>query len=107
VKTVPDLIDDATTQYRHRTVQNQRMYTCDYCHRKRPRSRVLLGRSRTDQRILIGRGYNGSKGGTPWPKVECRTDRQACEWYASLWRQVHVAVGNYERDRKQVTNDEE
>jgi hypothetical protein len=68
---------------------------------------MLLGNDKKDQSILIGRGYNGSKTGTPWPKAECKTDREACDWYASLWRQVHDVIRDYERDRKEVGDDAE
>jgi hypothetical protein len=68
---------------------------------------MLLGNDKKDQSLLIGRGYDGNKKGTPRPKAECKTDREACDWYASLWRQVRDVIRDYERDRKEVGDDAE
>lgn len=95
----------------HQTLRNssrdKKLFTCDWCKRRRSRKDVLLGGNSRDQSVLMGRGYNGSSKGTPWPKVECRNDRQACDWYSDLWRQVENAIRDYEKDRKVDKREEE
>lgn len=99
------LLEEAHQIHRNSS-QDKKLYTCDWCKRRRPRKDVLLGNNSRDQYVLMGRGYNGSKDGTPWPKVECRNDRQACEWYSSLWRQVHDAIHDYEEGRTPSKSEE-
>lgn len=102
--TIADVMADASLVHQKKIKNGHR---CWLCHRLRPRRHILLGSSGPDRFMLMGRGYNGNPKGTPWPRAECRTDREACEWYASLWRQVHVAIADYERDRKEIDDDAE
>lgn len=70
---------------------------CQHCLRERPRANLLLAADPADAVLLHLRGYTPGKE----PAVECRDEREACEWYMKLWYQVGKAIHEYEEWRKE------